>query len=106
MDLKYTYKHLDEKEVKRLEEWLAKSNEPDNSSWIPWSEILTPSDDPNSGRRKAINESRVSSAQRYARESRTGKSNRSRYGSKKREINQVSRKKLQEQERQERKKRN
>ena len=98
MDLKYTYKHLDDKEVKRLEKWLEESKEPENSGWIPWFKILTPSDDSNYGRRKAIDESRVASAQRYARESRIGKSSRSKYGSKKREVNQVSRKKLQEQE--------
>ena len=102
MDLKYTYKHLDDKEVKRLEKWLEESKEPENSGWIPWHEILTPSDDPNSGRRKAIDEARFASAQRYARESRIGKSSRSKYGSKKREVNQVSRKKLQEQERKKR----
>ena len=98
MDLQYTYKHLDSKELKRLAKWLDKSNESYNSGWIPWHQILTPSDDSNYGRRKAIDESRVASAQRYARESRIGKSSRSRYGSKKREVNQVSRKKLQEQE--------
>lgn len=102
MDLQYTYKHLDNTEVKKLAKWLEKSNEPYNSGWIPWAEILTKSDDSNYGRRKAIDESRIASAQRYAKESRLGKTRRG-YGSTKRQtVAQVSRKKLQEEERRKR----
>ena len=102
MNHKQLYKHLTDEEEKRLSKWLAKHNQPHNSISIQWEKILTPSDELDPRRKKAINEARIASAERYARESRTGKSNRSRYGGKKREVSQVSRKKLQEEERRQR----
>ena len=74
-------------------------NKPPNLCVLKWSNTNNWLPD---RRKKAINEARIASAERYARESRTGKSNRSRNGGKKREGSQVSRKKLQEEERRQR----
>ena len=96
------YKHLTLKECDRFIKWIHKNKVPENSAWIRWEEILSPSDDFDAARRKAINAARIASAQRYAKESRNGKSGRAKYGSKKRDVVQVSRKQLQEQERNQR----
>ena len=104
MNPQLLYKHLSDEEEKRLTQWLQKNNLESNSESIKWEEILTPSDDPDLLRRKAIDEARALSARRYAKESRSGKSHRSRYGGKKREIVQVSRKVLQAKERKQQRK--
>ena len=101
-DPRLTYKHLTVLESRRFTKWIDKNEIPENSAWIKWEEILSPSNDYDIARRKAINEARIASAQRYAKESRNGKSGRAKYGSKKRDVVQVSRKQLQEQERNQR----
>ena len=98
-DPRFTYKHLTSQEVTRFQKWIEKHKSLDNSAWIRWEEILIPSDDPDQIRRKAINASRIASAQRYAKESRTGKTRKGYGSTKKQTVAQVSRKKLQEQER-------
>jgi len=96
------YKHLTLKECKRFTKWIDKNKVLENSAWIRWEEILSPSDDLDAARRKAINSARIASAQRYAKESREGKTRKG-YGSTKRQtVAQVSRKQLQEQERNQR----
>ena len=102
LDPRFTYKHLTSQEVTRFQKWIEKNESADNSAWIRWDKILIPSDDPDKTRRKAIDASRIASAQRYAKESRTGKTRRGYGSTKKQTVAQVSRKQLQEKERNQR----
>ena len=68
MVMKSYFPHLIEGEYLRLSNWCKQNNIEETSEQINWEEIIDISSDPDPGRAKAINEARVTTAKRYARQ--------------------------------------
>ena len=68
MVMRSYYPHLNKEEYLRLTNWCEKNNIEETSEQINWEEIIDFSTDPDPQRAKAINEARVTTAKRYARQ--------------------------------------